>query len=253
MAGTMITMRGAWRAWHRLESRLAGALTELERHYLPLVTAVEDLYLDASQGLLRTTAAFLTQPLEGESQELRQRLQDAFSVLGKSICRRPPATVRLDMMKFTGVIDATGARCRQLSGRLRLAHKILNLLRHQPDWGQPDILRQALCFPEAVWVTLVLRRRSELCQQVNQHTLTLGRQAKLDIGQRWLEILAPTLAPHTRWSWRRTLTAVTEKLTEKPAAHPSEAAVAQIRLDSFLLEINQAASEIIVADCGHRH
>lgn len=235
-------MRAAFRKWQFSNDRLSASLEELNHQYLALVNKAAIFPIDKQQGVLRVASHILNQPMDNETQRLRERLNQAFRFFGRSFFRRPPTSLQLDIFQYDDRIREICLKLGCLAAKLRLARKILDVLQHNKKVVSPAYLNRAMLNPEAVWMTLLLQQRYRLMRQKFEICLNNSRQAKLAACQNWLKLLQPYLSYETMKEYTQNLDKI-KNLTCNSAAPGSTTTLHQLDLCSDLAQ--SLASEVI--------
>jgi hypothetical protein len=247
------TMRAVYLKWRALETRLEAAREELNHQYLDLLHKAEALQLDTRHGLLRSTSCLLNQPLDSQTCQLQQRLKQALIILGKGFFRRSPTAVQLDILKYADRLEEICRKCHHLSARLRLTQKVFDSWRQHPDLSNPQSLCLALSNPEAVWISLLLRQRCLLSQQIINFSLARSWQVKLTVCQRWLTWLQPSLPSEIFQVLQNSLSELENQASSQPGEERFQSITSQDQLDHLSNLANQQATEIISSQPTHRN
>jgi hypothetical protein len=243
------TRRAAYRKWQSLNKRLAAASEELNHEYLALLHKAAGFLIDKEQGLLRLASAILCQPLDSETLRLQERLNYAFTFLGRGFCRRSPIPLQLDIFQYTDQVQKICSQLQKLSGKLSLARKILSILQQNRKIAR-HYLKRTLIDPEAVWITLLLRQRYRLTHQNLELYLHKSWQDKLAASQNWLKLLQSSLPAERLADLRHILQELQALHADGAAAIPwSPTALHQFDLCTDLA--HHLSSEVISSQPDH--
>jgi hypothetical protein len=136
---------------------------------------------------------------------------------------------------------------------LRLTHKVFDSLHQHPDLSNPQSLRLVLSNPEAVWISLLLRQRRLLSQQIINVSLANSWQIKLTVCQRWLTLLQPSLPPEIFQVLQNSLSELENQASSQPGKELFRSITSQGQLDHLSNLANQQATEIISSQSTYRN
>lgn len=234
----LVTRRRAFRGWQTLEAGLETIRQEVERLYLMALQTTPESDPAGPPPLLRTASAFIGQPLDSVTLRLRQRLIYAFGLFGTSLWRRPPLSLRLDILEYADRIAVISRRGRKLNRQLQLALEIIRFLNRRPPGRDSHPSRAALTDPESMRLILLLEERRALTRGINETALRQSCQVRIAACLGWLALLQPHLSDQEFTQLQATLTAATAHLDNPSDQSFSHLSAAHQQLDHFTQQVH---------------
>ncbi len=210
------TLKAAYRDWQALEERNAAARRDLEQEYRALGREAEVARLEPDLGLLRAARLRLAAPPEAETLKAYNHLKTGFTILGRGR-GAVPTSFQMDLSQYAARCEPCRRGYRELTARLRLARRLLELWRRDPEWGSGDFGRQAVISPEMATVRLRLSHRRNLGRRTRRDSLEHSWRLRINTGEKWLAWLKKFMVPAGYELCRSRLTAVV-----KEAGSPGE-------------------------------
>lgn len=166
------TMRAAYLRWQAQEQRLTEARQQLARQYQISRLQAEQVQAKAHQGILRAARLLLDRPLDPMILTLNDRLQKAFTLVGKGCFRRLTSPLDAELAHYAAGIEKICRSHGELEARLRLVQKIIEIFDQTPEFCCPQFFRLALISPESAWLCFQLHQKRRKNRQTIQNYLS---------------------------------------------------------------------------------
>lgn len=241
------SLRKTYVSWQTLERRRLAARQELERRYLDVLRLAESQHLDQDQGVLRAARLALDQPPDPLLLQVRNRLQKAFALLGKSFWRPAPASLQTESRRYAGLLEALGRKYEELGNRLVAAQKILDILLQDPATEGLQDFRLALVSPAAARLLEQLREKRLAERQARNDCLAREWRLRLATCRRWLGLLQDSMPAGTCRQFDRSLRELAEKAAGREGEEVPDFLADQAKFDLLSALANRQATRTIAA------
>lgn len=232
-----VTRRRAYRSWQTLEAGLETIRQEVEGLHLMARDTAPEFGPAGPPPLLQAASAFAGRPLDPATLRLRQRLASAFALFGTSFWRRPPLSLRLDLLEYADRIQMLSRQGRELQRRLHLALDLVHILQRRRPGRSSPWLRLTFTDPEAMRFILLLEEKQVLTRRITESALRRTLQTRIAACRSWLVLLGPHLPAETIPTFRASLADVAA-----PLENPSDQSFS--RLTALHQQLDQIIEQI---------